>query len=99
MHRYLAPTPATTGAQVSFNLVKFYRQELRIFGCNSLNQTSAESAALLAEVLRGIESGALAPPTKVRGVPLERAAEVYEAVGAGSQEKLVLLPHPDEGKL
>lgn len=84
---------------MSFNLVKFYRQELRIFGCNSLNQTSAESAALLAEVVRGIESGALAPPSKVRGVPLERAGEVYEAVGAGSQEKLVLLPHPDEGKL
>lgn len=84
---------------MSFNIVKFYRRELRIFGCNSLNQSSAESAALLAEVVRGIEAGALTPPAKVRGVPLERAAEVYEAVGAGSQEKLVLMPHAEEGKL
>ena len=87
------------GAQVSLNLVKFYRQELRLFGVNSLNQTSAESAELLSEVVRGIEAGALQAPTKIRGVPLERAAEVYEAVGGGSEEKLVLLPHPDEGKL
>ncbi len=78
--------------RVSFDLITFYRRELRLVGVDSRKHDAHAAARVLGELAAGFESGALAAPRVARTLPLERAREAYEAVQAGSRGRVVLTP-------
>jgi NADPH2:quinone reductase len=92
----LVEISATGGARVSFDLQYFYRNDLRLVGVNTLNQTAAESVSILRKIAAGFEASAFrAPAERIRRVGLQEAVAAYASVNAGSKDKVVLRPHDD----
>lgn len=67
--------------QVCFDLIDFYRRELRLFGINSLTLDARACASILLTLTPGFESGALHPPVAgINRYPLQDAITAYEQV-------------------
>lgn len=81
----------TPQRQVSFDLLDFYRRELRLFGVNTLSLTTADGARILTALTHGFDSGALHPPPIAERYGLEDAARAYERVASGEASGKVLL--------
>ncbi len=88
----MAVIAATGGRQASFDLVDFYRRELRLVGIDSASRDAAAAAQVLERVAPGFEGGALAPPRVGQAFYLEHAREAYEAVAAGGAGRVALVP-------
>lgn len=71
---------------VSFNLVEFYHNFLRLFGVDSFGLTSRQVAEIEDELRRGFETGAL-KPQPIEIVPFEKAVDAYSRV-AGSRVRV-----------
>ena len=78
--------------RVSFDLIDFYHQNLRLIGVDSLKLSGARIAAIMNALKPGFESGQLRPST-VKEWTLEEASHAYAVVehGAGAV-KQVLVP-------
>lgn len=85
---------STIERSVSFDILAFYRGRHTFVGIDTLALDSGECAAILDGLKAGFESGSLKPFT-VRDdhvYPLGHAVEAYNAVLAGSRERIVLDP-------
>jgi NADPH:quinone reductase len=88
----LVEISATGKRRVEFDLVDFYHNEGRLFGADSRKLDIAGSAALLADLVPGFESGAYAAPIIAATYPLEQAQAAYEAVAHGTAGRVVITP-------
>lgn len=80
--------------RVSFDLIDFYHNRLRIIGLDSLKLDGAEIAAIMEALKPNFESHAL-KPYDVKTWPLADAVPAYTAVETGGRsEKHVLVPGP-----
>jgi NADPH:quinone reductase-like Zn-dependent oxidoreductase len=78
--------------RVSFDLIDFYHNRLRIIGLDSLKLGGTEIAAIMDALKPGFESHAL-KPYDVKTWPLADAVAAYSAVEkGGGSEKHVLVP-------
>ena len=68
--------------RVSFNLIDFYRRQLKIFGVNSLKFSLKESAAILQHLLQLIHEGHLDLPA-FKTFSLDEALEAYRQIDSG----------------
>jgi NADPH:quinone reductase-like Zn-dependent oxidoreductase len=85
---------STGDPRVTFNLVDFYHNELRLIGLDS-NALSANDVGGIAEKLRpGFESGILVPPD-IEAVAFENAVEGYRKLAAGGDGKKYVLTFPE----
>jgi NADPH:quinone reductase len=85
---------ASVGARrVSFDLIDFYRRDLRLFGVDSRKVDAAAAARILDRIELGFLTGALTPPRIAARFPLTRAREAYEVVARGdARGRVVLVP-------
>jgi NADPH2:quinone reductase len=81
----------TTQRRVSFDLLDFYRRELRLLGVNTLSLDATTGARILDALRPGFESGVLQAPSIAERYPLSQASQAYERVGA-AKGKVLLLP-------
>ena len=88
----LVEISGTGKRRVEFDVVDFYHNEGRIFGADSRKFDIAGSAALLADLVPGFESGAYAAPIIAATYPLEEARAAYEAVARGTAGRVVITP-------
>ena len=75
--------------RVSFDLMAFYKRQLRWFGLDTLELSASDCRPILDLLLPGFEDGRF----RVRvgsAMPLERASEAYALVAAGDAGKVVL---------
>lgn len=77
--------------RVSFDLIEFYRRELRLFGVNSSNINAADAGRILEQLELGFLTGLLRPPHIGARFPLARAREASEAVARGDAGGPVVL--------
>jgi NADPH:quinone reductase-like Zn-dependent oxidoreductase len=85
---------SVTGArEVSFNLADFYHNENRLIGIDTLKLDLTESAAIMDALLPGFEAGDYRPAPIARRFALDDAVAAYQAMAAGEQGRVVLLPH------
>jgi NADPH:quinone reductase len=85
---------STIEHSVPFDIFAFYRGRHKFVGIDTLAIDSGECAAILDDLRAGFESGSL-KPFQVHDdhvYPLGRAVEAYQAVLAGSRERIVLDP-------
>jgi len=87
-------TIASVGTRrVSFDLIDFYRRELRLLGVDSREVDAAAAARILERLELGFLTGVLAPPRIAARFPLTRAREAYEVVARGeARGRVVLVP-------
>ena len=79
--------------RVSFDLIDFYRRQLRLFGIDSRKVDALGAVTILERLELGFLTGALTPPRIAARFPLARAREAYEVVGRGdAQGRVVLIP-------
>ena len=69
--------------RVTFDLMDFYHQNLRLTGVDTMKLTGADIAAILDGLRLGFESGALRPQ-HYTAWPIERGVEAYGVVASGS---------------
>ena len=77
--------------QVSFNLLDFYRNGLRLLGLMTSFLDAKESAAVLKDLKPGFDEGALRAPAVAERYPLEQAGAAYARVESGEVAGRVLL--------
>jgi NADPH:quinone reductase-like Zn-dependent oxidoreductase len=75
---------------VRFDLLDFYRRELRFFGLNTLLYDAIAGARALRPLLTGFEGGQLSVRTGTT-FPLDEAISAYELVGQGASGKVALV--------
>jgi NADPH2:quinone reductase len=90
----LVEMSAAGAREVTFNLADFYHNESRLIGIDTLKLDLTASAAVLAALRPGFESGEYRPATVVRAFPLAEAVAAYQAVAAGEPGRVVLRCHP-----
>ncbi len=84
---------ASTGERrVTFDLIAFYRRELRLVGIDSRKHDEDGAARVLSAIAPGFETGALVGPGIGMIVGLDRAREGYTAVAAGGTGRVVIAP-------
>lgn len=85
---------STIERTVPFDILAFYRRNLRMLGVDSLKLSVSECAAILNELLPGFDDGALRAfdVDDETLIPLEQAADAYRRVLAGSRDRVVLAP-------
>jgi NADPH:quinone reductase-like Zn-dependent oxidoreductase len=85
---------STIDRAVPFDIFTFYRGQHTFVGIDTLALDSTAGAAILDELMLGFSDGSLKPfPVPSNAIyPLERAADAYRAVLAGSIDRVVLLP-------
>lgn len=76
--------------QVSFDLLRFYRYDLQLFGLNTLNLNAVDSAIILEEVARPIETKWLTPQ-EIEIHPLSEGAEVYQSAYQRSSKPVLVV--------
>ncbi len=79
---------STGGSRVSFDLIEFYHKSARLIGVDSLGVSMRDAGAILDELARGFEEGALTPP-RVETHPLQDAVAAYEAAEHGGKHVLI----------
>jgi len=78
---------------VSFDLIDFYRRELRVLGVDSRKLDAVGAGRILERIELGFLTGALSPPRIAARFPLARAREAYETVARGdARGRVVLVP-------
>ncbi|HEY2075130.1 MAG TPA: zinc-binding alcohol dehydrogenase family protein [Streptosporangiaceae bacterium] len=77
---------------VEINLVNLYRNETRIFGCNSGNYDVVESGALLQRLAPFFDSGQFRPLPVARRYSLEDGKDAYLAVENKVRGRVVICP-------
>ena len=82
----------TGGRQVSFDLMDFYRRELRLLGVNTLFLSAADCAGILTALAPGFQTDALRPPAISARYALVDASRAYERVSADGSGKVLLVP-------
>jgi NADPH2:quinone reductase len=87
----LAVIASSGERRVSFDLIDFYRRELRLFGIDSRKIEAEESARILERLELGFLTGVLRPPPIAARFPLARAREAYQAVARGDAHGRVVL--------
>jgi NADPH:quinone reductase-like Zn-dependent oxidoreductase len=75
--------------QVCFDLMYFYKHELRWYGLDTLELSAADCAPVLDQLRSGFDSGAFKIEIGTV-IPLERASEAYQLVATGRVGKVVL---------
>ncbi len=85
---------ATGERRVSFDLVQFYKKEMRWFGLDTLELSTSDCAPYLEHLRPGFEHGAFSVSIG-RTLPLESSAEAYELVANGGTGKVVLTMDSD----
>lgn len=76
--------------RVTFNLVDFYRKQLKIIGVNSLRFTLEESVSIIQNLLQLIEKGHLDLPS-FKALSIDQALEAYRQIDSGQlKEKVVI---------
>ena len=89
----LAAIASVDARRVSFDLIDFYRREIRLFGVDSRQVDAAAAARILERLELGFLTGALTPPRIAARFPLSRAREAYEVVARGeARGRVVLVP-------
>ncbi len=88
MHGRQTAITSTGGSRVSFDLIEFYHKSARLIGVDSLKVSMREAGAILDELSRGFEEGALTPP-RVETHPLRDAVRAYEAAERGGKHVLI----------
>jgi NADPH2:quinone reductase len=88
MHGRQTEITSTGGSRVSFDLIEFYHKGARLIGVDSLKVSMREAGAILDELVRGFEEGALTPP-RVETRPLRDAVAAYEAAEHGGKHVLI----------
>jgi NADPH:quinone reductase-like Zn-dependent oxidoreductase len=81
--------------RVSFDLINFYHNELRLFGVDSIKLSFEETGAILRNLSSGIDSGTYPSPSgaAILRVPLDQGVQVYHDVAEGRiRQKAVLIP-------
>ena len=92
-HGRLAVIASVGVRRVSFDLIDFYRRELRLLGVDSRKVDAAAAARILQRLELGFLTGALTPPRIAARFPLTRAREAYEVVARGdARGRVVLVP-------
>jgi NADPH2:quinone reductase len=77
---------------VELNLVSLYRNETRIFGCNSGNYDVVQSGARLQRLAPFFDSGQFRPLPVVRRYSLEDGKDAYTAVENQVRGRVVICP-------
>jgi NADPH:quinone reductase len=77
---------------VEINLVSLYRNESRIYGCNSGNYDVVESGARLERLAPFFDSGQFSAPPIVKRYSLEHGEDAYEAVEHRVRGRVVICP-------
>jgi NADPH:quinone reductase-like Zn-dependent oxidoreductase len=78
--------------RVSFDIIDFYHNELRLIGADSLKRDLVEASETLRPLAAGFEAGALQAPLVSKVLPLEEAPEGYRLVAEGQSGRVVLRP-------
>jgi NADPH:quinone reductase len=76
--------------RVTFDLLRFYRYDLQLFGLNTLNLNAVDSAMILEEVARPIETKWLRPQ-EIEIHPLSEGAEVYQSANQRSGKPVLVV--------
>ncbi|KAL7947980.1 GroES-like protein [Trichoderma barbatum] len=63
--------------EISFDMRDFYRADLSLLGCNSLNPSAKEMARRLSAITKLFEAGKLKSESKWTPVPIDQAVEAY----------------------
>ena len=78
------------GSEVTFDLLRFYRNNFSLFGLNTLRLDAVASAVILEETGRPFQVGWLKPRELIVH-PFDRAVEAYsQAAGSGGRHVLVM---------
>jgi len=88
MHGRQTAITSTGGSRVSFDLIEFYHKSARLIGVDSLKVSMRAVGAILDELARGFEEGALTPP-HVETHPLRDAVAAYQAAERGGKHVLM----------
>ncbi|RFU75134.1 hypothetical protein TARUN_7136 [Trichoderma arundinaceum] len=84
--------PKTGARDISFDMRDFYRADLSLLGCNSLNPSAKDMARRLSGLRELFESGKLKAESKWTSVPLDQAVEAYEKLmKKATDEKYVVV--------
>lgn len=85
---------STIERSVPFDILAFYRRNLRLLGVDSLKLDATQCAAILNGLLPGFADGSLKSfdVDEAALLPLEAAGDAYRRVLAGSMERVVLAP-------
>lgn len=85
---------STIEREVRFDILAFYRRNLRLVGVDSLKLDAAACAAILEALRPGFDDGSLRAfdVDDATPLPLEQAADAYRRVLAGSSDRVVLAP-------
>jgi NADPH2:quinone reductase len=83
---------AAESPTVTINLVDLYRNETRVYGCNSLNYDVVESGARLQQLAPFFESGQFRPQPIVGRYSLEDGKDAYLAVEERVRGRVVICP-------
>ncbi|TCR70465.1 zinc-binding alcohol dehydrogenase family protein [Bosea sp. BK604] len=85
---------ATIDRAVPFDILQFYRGQQTFVGIDTLALSTAETIAILGQMVPSFESGALKPfpvlPSSI--YTLDQAKEAYAKVLGSSRDRLVLVP-------
>lgn len=77
--------------RVSFDLLDFYRKELRLFGLMTSRLDAVGSASILRQMISGFKEGILRAPAIAERYPLENAGAAYARVESGEADGRMLL--------
>ncbi|RJF92713.1 quinone oxidoreductase family protein [Noviherbaspirillum saxi] len=85
---------STPDRNVPFDIMAFYRRDLRLLGVDSLKLNATQCADVFRVLLPGFENGSLRAfdVSDSSLLPLDNAVEAYRQVLEGSKERLVLEP-------
>ncbi len=84
---------STGERRVSFDLVDFYHNELRLIGVDTMKLTAADVGSIATELRAGFESGALRVPP-IKSIPFDQAIEAYNELAAGRAPTKCVLTFP-----
>jgi len=85
----IATIAAPKDGHVRLPLLDLYRKGGVLVGVNSLLYDVEECAEMLEPIAEAFDTGEIPPPNPVKEVSLSEAVEVYRAIDAGSNEKVV----------
>jgi NADPH:quinone reductase-like Zn-dependent oxidoreductase len=77
--------------RVSFDLLRFYRDDLQLSGLNTLNLSATDCAMILEELARPIETKWLTP-RETKPCPLSQGVEAYRSASEGSTKSVLVMP-------
>jgi len=80
------------GARIGFDVLEFYRADLRLIGLNTGRLTCSHAASVLRSLTAGFDSGALRVPRIASRHPLTDVATAYQEQFAGAGGRVLLNP-------